>query len=513
MIQLGHARERWEHLHRRKSQVVDRAEKCAALTIPTIMPPDGHTEGSKLPQPYQALGAKAINTLAAKILLALFPPNTSFFKLGFDELTTAELSGAGEDVEQITENLATIERETVGELEQTKMRPTLSMAVKHLLVTGNYCVDTMPGLHFRGFGLRHFSINRDPEGNVLELVIKEEVSPLTLSDKVRDHCLTDEDKREHMSDPEKTVEVFTVQYRHEGKYHVRQEINNETVPGSVGTYPLEAPRFIALRWTHITDEDYGRGMVDEYYGDLKAYDDLSRDLLAASAAAAKVIFAVHPNSYLKPNQLANAKSGSVLKGNAEEVGTISIDKMQDFQVVLQRIDSIGASLAEAFLMNASVQRNAERVTAEEIRFLAQELEDALGGVYSVLAQELQVPLVRRVLNILAAKGLIPKLPKSVRLSVTTGLDALGRGHEVNKLMQFFQIAAQVIPQEQLLTRIKSQEVLTKIAIGVGVDIKDLILTEEEAAAAQQAQLAQQTTAQAVPGVAQELARQQGGPNG
>lgn len=48
------------------------------------------------------------------------------------------------------------------------------------------------------------------------------------------------------------------------------------------------------------------------------------------------------------------------------------------------------------LLNSAVQRNGERVTAEEIRYVAGELEDTLGGVYSLLSQELQLSLIRRV---------------------------------------------------------------------------------------------------------------------
>ena len=32
-------------------------------------------------QPWQSVGAKAVVTLAAKLMLAMLPPNTSFFKL------------------------------------------------------------------------------------------------------------------------------------------------------------------------------------------------------------------------------------------------------------------------------------------------------------------------------------------------------------------------------------------------------------------------------------------------
>ncbi|MBX9279900.1 portal protein, partial [Klebsiella pneumoniae] len=76
----------------------------------------------------------------------------------------------------------------------------------------------------------------------------------------------------------------------------------------------------------------------------------------------------------------------------------------------------------------------ERVTAEEIRYVASELEDTLGGVYSILSQELQLPLVRVLLKQLQATQQIPELPKeAVEPTISTGLEAIGRGQDLDKL--------------------------------------------------------------------------------
>ena len=63
------------------------------------------------------------------------------------------------------------------------------------------------------------------------------------------------------------------------------------------------------------------------------------------------------------------------------------------QVSLQAITRIEERLAFDFLLNSAIQRKAERVTAEEIRYMAQELETAQGGVYSILSQEMQLLLL------------------------------------------------------------------------------------------------------------------------
>lgn len=505
---------RYERLNSQKSQVLQRGRDAALFTIPAILPPEGHTENSPLRKPYQGMGARAVNTLAAKMLLALFPPNTSFFKINPDDQSALVLQEEmGEQYAELQKKLSQVETLVVSEIEQTRMRSTMSTCFKHLIVTGNYVLHVGKQGAFRGFGLNHYVVNRDPEGNVIELVIREKVSPEALDDEILQAVFSPSELKELKDSPNNTVTVYTGMRREGNRYKVHQEINKHVVPGSQGTYPLDAPPFIVLRWTTITDEDYGRGLVDEYIGDFVALDCLSRDIQKASAAAAKVVFTLDPNSHMRPKDLTTANSGDVLRGRASDVGTISLDKFADFRITLEEIRDLKQDISEAFLMHSSIQRDAERVTAEEIRFMAQELEDALGGVYSVLAQELQAPLVRRFMNILGTAGKIPQFKKEdIKLSVSTGLEALGRGHAVNKLRQFLGMAREALG-ESVMERINDKVVLSRLAEGLAVIDNGLIMSEEDyqqkQAAAQQQALAQSIA----PGAVQEAIKQGGIPNG
>lgn len=49
----------WEKLNMGRSSVLKRARDCAKLTIPGLLPPEGHNETDSLPTPYQGLGAVA----------------------------------------------------------------------------------------------------------------------------------------------------------------------------------------------------------------------------------------------------------------------------------------------------------------------------------------------------------------------------------------------------------------------------------------------------------------------
>ena len=81
------ARTRYDNLSSDRSQFLEEARQASELTLPYLV--RGHEEytvGMKqLKTPYQSVGAKGVVTLASKLMLALLPVQTSFFKLQLDE--------------------------------------------------------------------------------------------------------------------------------------------------------------------------------------------------------------------------------------------------------------------------------------------------------------------------------------------------------------------------------------------------------------------------------------------
>jgi hypothetical protein len=141
-------------------------------------------------------------------------------------------------------------------------------------------------------------------------------------------------------------------------------------------------------------------------------------------------------------------------------------------------------------LNTAVQRDAERVTAEEIRFMAHELDDALGGVYTLQSQEFQLPFVNARMWLMRMAGEMPRLPGDVvHPAILTGYDALGRQSDRAKLTRYSATVAQGIGAEKVDTYIVGGEFCRRLATADGIDPKGLVRTEEEVTArAQQQQL-------------------------
>ena len=482
---------RYSQLEAVREPFLTRAREAAKLTIPALLPPSGHTGASKLYTPFQGIGARGLNQLAAKLLLALLPPNSPFFRLVLDDFTLEKLTQREGMRGEVEKTLNKIERAVQTEIESSAIRVQASEAIKQLICAGNVLLFLPNSGGMRVFNLDRYVVQRDPMGNVLQIIIKENVAPSALPLEIRKALPKDQDKLRKDDSPEKTLEMFTIIERMDTKWVVRQEIKGSVMPGTTGWYPLDKSPWIPLRWSTIDGESYGRGYVEEHIGDLRSLEALTKAIVEGSAAAAKVLFLVNPNGTTTLKTLTESPSGAVRAGSASDVSVLQLEKYADFRVAMETVQRIEQRLSMAFMLNSAIQRNGERVTAEEIRYMAGELEDALGGVYSILSQEFQLPLVTRLMFQMERMRKLPPLPKNiVRPAITTGLEALGRGHDLNKLDMLVGGIGQTFGPQALAQAINVGEYITRRGTALGIDMAGLVKSAEEQQQQQQQQMLQ-----------------------
>jgi hypothetical protein len=496
---VGEVAKRYSQLEGERDTFLERGREAARLTIPTLLPDEGHSSSSIYSTPYQGIGARGVNNLASKLLLALLPPNSPFFRLTIDDFDLQQI--AGDNRGQVEEGLARIERAAMQEIEGKAIRVPVFEALKLLIVTGNALVYMPKKGGMKVYRPDRYVVKRDAMGNVLEIITKETVSPMMLPEEVQAMLPQSET-------PVKSLDLYTKLMKTNRGFDVFQEVAGIEVPNSKGTYKDDTNPFIPLRFIRIDGEDYGRGYVEEYIGDLRSLESLTRAIVQGSAASSKVLFLVRPNGTTKSTDLTKAPNGAFLNGDANDVSTLQVQKAADFRVALETMRMINDRMAAAFLLNSSVQRAAERVTAEEVRFMAQELETALGGVYSILSQEFQLPLINLLLNSLQKQNKMPKMPKdSVKPTVVTGIEALGRGQDLNKLATFLQYL-QPLGAEVIASEMNINDYIDRLGASLGIDTSGLIKSQEQKMQEQMAQqqmMQQQMLEQTAMGAAQRAA--------
>ena len=479
---------------------LERARRVAELSIPHLYPPKGNNEATEYPTPYQSVGSRGVTNLASKLMLALFPPQAPFFRLDVDELVYKQIEGDPKQKATIEQGLAKIEKAVMDSIEENNDRVAFYEALKHLIVSGNVLLKiTDDGL--RTYSLNNYVVKRDPQGKILKIIIKEGISPNTLPEKLKKGL------GEVLKEDTKSLHLYTCVTRQKDKFYVHQEIAKKKVFEK--NYDLDKLPFIALRFNRIDGMNYGRGHCETFEGDLRSLEGLTRAILEGSSASSKMLFMIAPNGSTRASSVAKAPNGAIIEGNASDVSVLQANKFADFRVGYEMMGRIEQRLQFAFLLNASVQRQAERVTATEVQLVANELNDALGGVYGILTTEFQLPYINTKLAMLKEQKLLPDLPKElVKTKIIVGMEALGRASDRLRLLQFMSDLSNTLGAETLAQYINLDDAIKKFAVANGIDTQGLIKSQEQIQQEAQAQQQQQFANQALadPRVAIEAGR-------
>ena len=470
----------WNKLESAKSAVLTRAVDCSKITIPSVFPPDGFNDENTLDDVNQSFGARAVLNLSSKLVQTLFPPTFTFFKLSpTKEIEEQIMLNEQVDVasmDLLQQQLVKLETGIMSEFERQSLRSIIYEAIKLLIVTGNALI-WKDGNTNTILNLRNYCVKRDSTGTIIDVIVREKINPLLLPEGVKTEEQPKVDSEE--------VFVYTRIVFDGENYQMYQEFEDVVINGSEYTFKKgEVLPFIVLRWTSNSGSHYGRGLVEHYLGDLRNYEALNIVLTDIASVMARTLFLVNPNSEYGTNveQLNNAVTGDYIAGHANDITVPQVNKNSDMSVILQLMQHIEQRLSQAFLLFTT--RQAERVTAQEIREVAQALEETLGGVYALLSETLQKPLLLHIMNDLNIdfKG-------QVEAVITTGVEALGRGADSNRLLNALEML-QLIPDAQNF--LKTKTLVERIVYSNGIPLDNLVKTDEELQAEQEQAMQQQS---------------------
>lgn len=505
------AKATYERLKNDRVSYETRAENCAKVTIPSLFPKDSDNASTDYTTPWQAIGARGLNNLSAKVMLALFPMQ-SWMRLKVSEWQAKQLVSDPSQLAVVEQGLGMVERILMSYMEANSYRVTLFELIRQLALAGAALLylpppDSSAASYnpMKLYTLHNHVVQRDAYGNVLQIVTLDKVAFAALPEDIRNNLGGTGTEYK----PDQQVEVYTHIYLDDesGDFLSYQEVEGVEIDGTDGQYPASALPWIAVRWTKRDGEHYGRSHVEEYLGDLNSLENLHEAMIKFSMIASKVVGLVNPTGVTQVRRLTKAQTGDFVAGRKADIEFLQLEKAADFTVAKQVADGIEARLSYVFMLNSAVQRQGERVTAEEIRYVASELEDTLGGVYSILSQELQLPIVRVLLNQLQATQQIPDLPQeAVEPTVTTGAEALGRGQDMDKLRQFTSAMLE-IAQLNGDPDINMATLKIRLANAIGLDTSGLLLTEAEKAQMQSQEMLKQGGLNAAAGLGQGIAAQ------
>lgn len=509
----GSIKSRFVSLDTDRSPQLRRTELYAAWTLPSIMP-EVNSRHDEVQGNLDSIGAQATNHLSNLIAETVFSPTRSFFRLELTDKMQQQLAPAGQEgqvmASKIDMELASVERRSMKRLVRMGYRTAAVLALKNLIISGNALVFHPENEKAQVYSFRDWVCVRDVSGFPVEIITRDCKALETFHPSIQNQLLQTGRYRNGLH---QNVTIYTRAIYMNGKYYVRQaaeDVNLDTY----AVYPARLCPWLVLTWNLLRGENYGRGLVEDYAGAFHAVTMLTAALTKGAAIAADIKFLVHPASGLDVEELNKAESGSYHLGKEGDITTPQLNKALDFNLANNLLERYSREISRAFLMQQGTTRDAERVTAVEIRRDALELERSFGGIYSRFSEEWQNPLARLLLD-----GLQIDIgtEQAIEPVIVTGLDSLSRNGELDNLQMFLQDLTQLdtVP-EDARREIHLGRFIQKTATLRGVqDWQSIMKTPDEkqaeqqqALAMQQALINQQTQGQVQTAVAKETAKEQ-----
>jgi len=474
------ARTWWTQLKADRKELEELWERSAAATLPYLYTPENSSadkDGASLE--WQSVGAQLVNHLSTRMMLTLFSPTRPFIRLEASPEILAEALAEGKAQEIVTAALAEGEKNVVKHMDQLAMRPSLFETIKHMIVLGNLMLyEDREKKRVRPISVKHFCVKRTLAGDV-HTAVKRECVQL---DELPEEWLNDIPSKRTMlgQAPATMVEHFVlIQRAGQNRWNVSEWIDDDKIAGREKTYTDKTLPYHVLTWSLPDEANYGIGLVGEYIGHFNSLSMLSRAQVETAVMISEYRWLLSPAANMRPETLRESKNGDVIAGEKDDASLLSLAK--DLAPGLQQQMALYADmvnqLGRAFLLNSAATRDAERVTAEEIRLLAQELETGLGGAYSRMAVELQLPvahfLMRDLGVTIGARGFTPM--------VITGLDALSRGGDLTALITFIDYVTKLATlPEHIADRIELNPLLVDLGVKLGVDQPMRYVASEQA---------------------------------
>jgi len=497
-----------------REKVLWMARRMAELTDPAIMPPEGYEAGDDLPGNNQSIGSQCVANLASKLMFMAFPPGQPMARI--EPVETKLQPDVEKDPQLYSAVQLALSRVELGHrkrVETVPMRTAYVGLMNLLLVAGNGLwkqIDVESPTYHRP---DCYVVQRDNGGHPIFTIHKERVKVMTLDEDIREVIWAEEPELNELPDWEQEADIYSVckvKIGHnsgEKTWLYWQEYKGRLIPDTEMETDYEDCPMWPCWIIPVYGKNWGRSYCEKYRGDLYSLESLASAGNDGAALAAWALLFVKPGTRTSLKQVREAKNLDVLSGSAEDLTVLRSDKSADLNFVGSREQQAARRLSAAFLLQSSLRRDGERVTAEEISRLGVELDQGMGGLYTAVAQGNQRVIVRRFMFLNEeANPDLPKLPKGVvEVAVVTGVDAMGRSTESTSLRTFVATIKEAFPTKSELI-LDAIDFARRLAAADGIKPDGLVRDPQVVADEQQAQQQQAMQAEMLKGATPAMAK-------
>lgn len=402
------------------------------------------------------------------------------------------------ELEQYLEGLA---YQVYRKLVSTNLREAVYQALQNLIITGDVLLVMDDEFLFTNYRLDQYVVQRNVMGDVIEIIHLEY------------EAIDPEDIRydETMTDHRRGFCTHYCQYLKEnGTWKYRKEKGDGTVV-STGKYVI--PPIAVLRWYAIPGENYGRSHCEDILGDIRSLESYTKSQIEGLAGASAFWIGIDPSGITEIDDIATMPNGSFVAARQADVYTISPAATMNPQVqaASAAVENMRREIGQAFLLAGQAIPSGDRVTATAVRMIGSELETVLGGAFSSIARTLMEPIINRcIVQMLDQELMDPALEEqffaedgTISLKIVTGLQALSRDSDLQKLMQMGEMVRNLPPDA--VSTFKWDAYASQLITCLGFDPRQWVKNPEEMQEEQMKMAQMQTQQQTAGAVGQSIA--------
>jgi len=511
----------YQRLAAKRDPVLKRARLCASLVGPGILPRENQTQDNELTENWQSIGSRGLDARASAFMFVVYPLNLPWGKLKLPPRLAHAENADPEQLRAVNDQLLMVELVARAKLEQSYMRPQSNrrhvgfrtvkrQTIKQVLATGDALSYIDDDYRLRLYRRDKYVTVRNDAGDVLMHIVCEQVDPLDVRIRgmSRDEVLAAANLKapelEKKKPDERMMDLFTqVSWNSDrNRWVIEQELNGKTIR----TADEPVTPFLSTTYDLLPGENYGRGFIENKLGDLSMLDKSSQRLAEIAARAARSITVVSPDARITPEKLEDARNGEILAGSVraaasgnvvEGIAQLESVNIPETGVLAQYVRELRLELGKAFGLELDLQPRGDRVTATQVLRVASAVNDQTDGMLPSYIEQEHTPLMQRVVYMLQRDmpGLVPDMPEDAELEITTGLAAMTREQDIERLTN----AVQYLTALGLQDRINVDEIAAQLLNMLGMQTDKIIKTAEQ----QEAEQVQQTQNVAREAAAQE----------
>ncbi len=509
---------RFEHLYGLNTPFLDEAKEMAELVVP------GMYEGTPL-NPYgtgtslfgldnfasanQSLIAKGVLLLSWSMANVVLPADGDYFKRSIEPSVGAFYDNLEEQRKQISQQEGQptdpadfipintqINQEFLRDdiiikkqIAASNHQEVLAKCFFHSLTSGISVFAHLTLTQAKYYTIQNSAVVFDSAHEAVEIIVVDRLPLTSLPEDVRKKVSGGLSK-ERISNLEPSrifVTVVTQQVKLDPEtMRINTEIEGMPIDELSFDIPADAPVMIALPFMFMNNSDPRPiGWLTFNRGDLNSYENTSLSIESMVAAASVCILGLPPGKRITSEELRDAMGLTVIpisdvKAKLEAVvAPIS----QNLQQVLGRHDKLERTVMLLFGMDFAIQRQGERVTAEEIKQLSDGLMKLFGSTMKQMERMFQQKHSRREFYLAEEDEMIRPVDKKMYvMSLTAGLQAQEAQNSVGKMDQLLARGQQLATLQQAgMTKFNPDIILRWYAQQMKLDATDKVMTPEEEA--------------------------------